>query len=186
MRAVTGRPIKFAGVGEKLDDLEVFHPGRMAGRILGMGDMLTLIEKAQDSADQKKAEETARRMLENKFDMNDMLAQFEQVKSMGGAAAMLSMIPGAGRVSDGDLEKSDKELLRMKAIIQSMTKAERAKPSMIDPKRKRRIAAGSGTRVEDVNRLLRQFEQMHKLMKQMKRNPKAFGRGMKGFGGIFR
>ena len=186
VRAVTGKPIKFAGVGEKLDDLEVFHPSRMASRILGMGDMLTLIEKAQDAADQKKAEETAKRMLENKFDMNDMLDQFEQVKSMGGAAAMLSMIPGAGRVSDGDLEKSDKELGRMKAIIQSMTKAERAKPSIIDPKRKRRIAAGSGMRVEDVNRLLRQYEQMQKLMKQMKRNPKAFGRGMRGFGGMFR
>ena len=186
VRAVTGKPIKFAGVGEKLDDLEVFHPSRMAGRILGMGDMLTLIEKAQDAADQKKAEESAKRMLENKFDMNDMLDQFEQVKSMGGAAAMLSMIPGAGRVSDGVLEKSDKELARKKAIIHRVTKAERAKPSIIDPKRKRRIAAGSGTRVEDVNRLLRQYEQMQKLMKQMKRNPKAFGRGMRGFGGMFR
>ena len=186
VRAVTGKPIKFAGVGEKLDDLEVFHPSRMASRILGMGDVLTLIEKAQDTADQKKAEETAKRLMQNKFDMNDMLDQFEQVKKMGGAAAMMSMFPGAGRISDDELDKSEKELGRMKAIIQSMTKGERAKPSIIDPKRKRRIAAGSGTRVEDVNRLLRQYEQMQKMMKQFKKNPKGFGRGMKGLGGMFR
>ena len=142
VRAVTGKPIKFAGVGEKLDDLEVFHPSRMASRILGMGDVLTLIEKAQDTADQKKAEETAKRLMQNKFDMNDMLDQFEQVKKMGGAAAMMSMFPGAGRISDDELDKSEKELGRMKAIIQSMTKGERAKPSTIDPKRKRRNARG--------------------------------------------
>ena len=171
VRAVTGKPIKFAGV---------------ASRILGMGDVLTLIEKAQDTADQKKAEETAKRLMQNKFDMNDMLDQFEQVKKMGGAAAMMSMFPGAGRISDDELDKSEKELGRMKAIIQSMTKGERAKPSIIDPKRKRRIAAGSGTRVEDVNRLLRQYEQMQKMMKQFKKNPKGFGRGMKGLGGMFR
>ncbi len=185
VRAVTGKPIMFAGVGEKLDDLEIFHPSRMASRILGMGDVLTLIEKAQTSADQKKAEETARRLMQNKFDMNDLLTQFDQVKNMGGAAAMLSMVPGAGRISSDDLEQSERELGRMKAIIQSMTNAERAKPDIIDPKRKRRIAAGSGTRVEDVNRLLRQFEQMRKLMHQMKKNPKAFSRGMRGFGGMF-
>ena len=132
------------------------------------------------------AEETAKRLMQNKFDMNDMLDQFEQVKKMGGAAAMMSMFPGAGRISDDELDKSEKELGRMKAIIQSMTKGERAKPSIIDPKRKRRIAAGSGTRVEDVNRLLRQYEQMQKMMKQFKKNPKGFGRGMKGLGGMFR
>ena len=186
VKAVTGKPIKYAGTGEKLSDLEVFHPDRMASRILGMGDVLTLIEKAQDTADQKKAEETAKRLMQNKFDMNDMLDQFEQVKKMGGAAAMMSMFPGAGRISDDELDKSEKELGRMKAIIQSMTKGERAKPSTIDPKRKRRIAAGSGTRVEDVNRLLRQYEQMQKMMKQFKKNPKGFGRGMKGLGGMFR
>ena len=186
VRAITGKPIKFAGIGEKLEDIEPFHPDRMASRILGMGDVLTLIEKAQDTADQKKAEETAKRLMQNKFDMNDMLDQFEQVKKMGGAAAMMSMFPGAGRISDDELDKSEKELGRMKAIIQSMTKGERAKPSTIDPKRKRRIAAGSGTRVEDVNRLLRQYEQMQKMMKQFKKNPKGFGRGMKGLGGMFR
>lgn len=183
VRAVTGKPIKFAGVGEKLDDLERFHPSRMAGRILGMGDVLTLIEKAQDAADEKQAEETARRLMENKFDMNDMLAQFEQVKKMGGAGALVSMMPGAGKVSDDALAASEKEFSRMKAIIQSMTKAEREKPARIDPKRKRRIAAGSGTRVEDVNRLLRQYEQMGKMMKQFKKNPKRFGRSFGRMGG---
>ncbi|NCC06543.1 MAG: signal recognition particle protein [Clostridia bacterium] len=184
VRAVTGRPIKFAGTGEKLDDLEVFHPSRMASRILGMGDVLTLIEKAQDTADQKQTEETARRLLENKFDMNDMLAQLEQINKMGGAGAMLSMIPGASaaKMSDDDLANSEKEFARIKAIIQSMTAKEREKPTIIDPKRKRRIAAGSGTRVEDVNRLLKQFEQMNKMMKQLKKNPKMFGR-RGGFGG---
>ena len=181
VRAVTGKPIKFTGTGEKLDDLEVFHATRMASRILGMGDVLTLIERAQDAADQKQAEETARRMMENKFDMNDMLAQFEQIKKMGGASALIAMIPGAaGKVDDDAMDASEREFRRMKAIIQSMTKAEREKPSMIDPKRKRRIAAGSGTRVEDVNRLLRQFEQMTKMMKQLKKNPKRFQRGMRG------
>ena len=181
VRAVTGKPIKFTGTGEKLDDLEVFHATRMASRILGMGDVLTLIERAQDAANQKQAEETARRMMENKFDMNDMLAQFEQIKKMGGASALIAMIPGAaGKVDDDAMDASEREFRRMKAIIQSMTKAEREKPSMIDPKRKRRIAAGSGTRVEDVNRLLRQFEQMTKMMKQLKKNPKRFQRGMRG------
>ncbi|MEG1477650.1 MAG: signal recognition particle protein, partial [Oscillospiraceae bacterium] len=161
VRAVTGKPIKFAGIGEKLDDLEVFHPSRMAGRILGMGDMLTLIEKAQDTQDTKAAEETAKRMMDNKFDMNDMLTQLTQLKKMGGAAALMSMMPTGVKMND-DGGAGDKELAKVEAIIHSMTKAERAKPSMIDPKRKRRIAAGSGTRVEDVNRLLKQFEQMSK------------------------
>ena len=172
--AVTGKPIKFQGTGEKLDDLEVFHPGRMAGRILGMGDVLTLIEKAQDAQDAKQAQETAKRMLENKFDMNDMLDQLNQMKKMGGAAAMLSMLPGTGSIDTSQID--EREFVHVEAIIQSMTKAEREKPSIINPKRKRRIAAGSGTSVEQVNKLLRQFEMMQKMMKQIKRNPKALGR----------
>jgi signal recognition particle subunit SRP54 len=186
VRAVTGKPIKFAGVGEKLDDLEIFYPSRMASRILGMGDVLTLIEKAQDAADEKQAEETARRLMENKFDMNDMLDQLAQLKKMGGAGALLSMMPGMAGKVDVDALNDSKEFVHIEAIIQSMTPAEREKPSIINPKRKRRIAAGSGTRVEDVNRLLRQFEQMSKLVKQFKRNPKGFGRKMKGMGGMFR
>jgi signal recognition particle subunit SRP54 len=179
--SVTGKPIKFQGTGEKLDDLEVFHPARMASRILGMGDVLSLIERAQDVADEKKAEETAKRMLEDKFDMNDMLDQFAQIKKMGGASAMLNMMPGGAKVDPSQVD--DKALVRMEAIIQSMTKAEREKPSIINPKRKRRIAAGSGTRVEDVNKLLKQFEMMQKMMKQFKKSPKGFARKLGGMMG---
>ena len=184
IKAVTGKPILYVGMGEKLSDLEQFYPDRMASRILGMGDVLTLIEKAQSTADAKEAEKTAKRMLENKFDMNDMLAQFQQLKKMGGVGAMLSMMPGISGKVDVDALENSKEMAHIEAIIQSMTPSEREKPSIINPKRKRRIAAGSGTRVEDVNRLLRQFEQMQKLMKQVKRNPKGFGRRFGGFGGL--
>ncbi len=180
VKAVTGKPIKFVGTGEKLDDLESFHPDRMASRILGMGDVLTLIEKARDVQDRKAAEETAKKMMRNKFDMNDMLEQFQQVKKMGGISSMLSMMPGAGSLSGDDEERAEKELKRIEAIIRSMTKKEREKPSIIDAKRKRRIARGSGTQVQDVNRLLRQFEQMQKMMKQFTKNPKAFNRMLRG------
>lgn len=174
--AVTGRPIKFQGTGEKLDDLEVFHPGRMASRILGMGDVLTLIEKAQATQDEQKAAETAKRMMENRFDMNDMLDQLSQMKKMGGASAMLSMLPGGAKVNPDEVDEG--VFSRIEAIIYSMTPSEREKPSIINPRRKRRIAAGSGTSVEEVNKLLRQFEMMQKMMKQFKKNPKAFGRRM--------
>ena len=181
--AVTGKPIKFQGTGEKLDDLEPFHPSRMASRILGMGDVLSLIEKAQEAADQKVAEETARRMMENKFDMNDLLAQFAQIRKMGGASAMLSMLPGGANLDAGQVD--EKAFTQIEAIIYSMTKEEREKPSIINPKRKRRIAAGSGTKVEDVNRLLRQYEMMQKLMKQMRKSPKGFARRLGGMlGGL--
>ncbi len=174
--AVTGKPIKFQGVGEKLDDLEVFHPARMANRILGMGDVLSLIEKAQDAADEKAAEETAKRMLENKFDMNDLLSQVEQIRKMGGTAAIVNMMP-AGSGLDADAV-DDSAINQMEAIIFSMTPAEREKPSIINAKRKRRIAAGSGTRVEDVNRLLKQYDMMKSMMKSMQKNPKGFMRRM--------
>ncbi|MFV0414665.1 MAG: signal recognition particle protein [Oscillospiraceae bacterium] len=180
VRAVTGKPIKFAGVGEKLDELEAFHPSRMAGRILGMGDMLTLIEKAQDVADQKESEKAAKRLMENKFDMNDLLAQFAQIKKMGGVSAMMAMMPGAAKLNAGEADES--QFTRIEAIIKSMTLAERAKPTMIDPKRKRRIAAGSGTKVEDINRLLKMYEQTSKMMKQFKNNPKKFNRMARGMG----
>ena len=185
--SVTGKPIKFQGTGEKLDDLEVFHPSRMASRILGMGDVLSLIERAQDAADEKLAEETAKRMMENKFDMNDMLAQFAQIRKMGGAGAMLSMMPGMSGIDASQID--EKVFDRIEAMIYSMTKAEREDPSIINPKRKRRIAAGSGTQVSDVNKLLKQFEMMQKMMKQFKKSPKGFARklgGLMGNPGAFR
>ena len=174
VRAVTGKPIKFVGMGEKLDQLEPFYPDRMASRILGMGDMVTLIEKAQGAVDEKKAEQLAQRMKKNQFTLADLLDQMKQIQGMGPLGQVLGMIPGV-KINDEDAQRGEKELKKMEAIIFSMTPAEREKPSMIDPKRKRRIAAGSGTRVEDVNRVLRQFEQMQKLMKQFSGKK---GRGM--------
>lgn len=165
VRAVTGKPIKFIGTGEKLEDIEPFHPDRMASRILGMGDVMTLIEKAQTSFDEKKANEMAQKMKENSFDLNDLLDQMRQIKKMGPLKQVLSMLPGAaGQIKDEDID--ERQLLRIEAIIQSMTKQERVKPSIINPARKRRIATGSGTKVEDVNRLLKQYEQMQKMFKQ--------------------
>ncbi len=168
VRAVTGKPIKFAGMGEKLDDLEVFHPDRMASRILGMGDVLTLIEKAQDEVDEKKALEVAEKMKSNSFDMNDLLEQMQQMHNMGPMGKILNMIPGlAGKIDDETASAGEKEIRYMEAIIRSMTPAERANPDLINPSRKRRIAAGSGTDVPRVNRLLKQFKQMKEMMKQL-------------------
>ena len=167
VRAVTGKPIKFVGTGEKLDNLEPFYPDRMASRILGMGDVLTLIEKAQSAVDEQKALEMAQKLKEQSFDMNDLLEQMQQIHQMGSLSQVISMFPGAGKVSDEDAAAGEAQMRRTEAIIQSMTKREREKPSIINPSRMRRIAAGSGTRVEDVNRLLKQFEQMQKMMKMM-------------------
>ncbi len=178
VRAVTGKPIIFTGVGEKIDDFDEFHPDRMASRILGMGDVLSLIEKVESEIDEKQAEETARRMAENKFDMNDLLDQFRQIKKMGSLKSVLSMVPGMEKqLRDVDID--DRQMYRIEAIITSMTKRERAKPDIINGSRRKRIAAGSGTSVEEVNRLLRQYEQMKKMMKQMnsKKGKKGFGRG---------
>ena len=180
VKAVTGKPIKFIGTGEKLDDLEPFHPDRMASRILGMGDVLSLIEKASEVTDEESSKNFVEKMKSNKFERNDMLEQLKQANKMGGISSMLSMIPGAGSIKSEDEERAEKELKQVEAIINSMTKKEREKPSIIDPKRKRRIAAGSGTTVPDVNRLLKQFDQMQKIMKQVTKNPKAFARMMRG------
>lgn len=182
--AVTGKPIKFAGVGEKTDDLEPFHPDRMASRILGMGDVLSLIEKAKMTVDEKEQERLVKKLRDNKFDMNDLYAQFEQIEKMGSIQSILKMIPGiGGKVKEEDID--ERKMKRTKAIISSMTKKERARPSLIDAKRKRRIAAGSGNRVEDVNVLLRQFETMEKMMKQMgmkgKGKKRGFPMGINGF-----
>lgn len=163
--AVTGKPIKYVGMGEKLDDFEQFHPERMASRILGMGDVLTLIEKAENVMTQQDAEKLTKKFKDNKFDMNDLLDQMKQIKKMGSMKSILGMLPG---VSDKmkDIDIDENALAPIEAIITSMTKAEREKPSIINPSRKRRIAAGSGTSVEEVNRLLKQFDQMQKMMKQ--------------------
>ncbi len=187
VRAVTGKPIMFAGVGEKLDELDEFHPDRMASRILGMGDVLSLIEKVESELDEKKAEETARRLEENKFDMNDLLDQFGQIKKMGSLKNILSMIPGVGK-QIRDIDIDDRQMLRVEAIIKSMTKKERAKPDILNASRRRRIAAGAGVKVEDVNRLVKQYEQMKKMFKQMntkggkQKMMRNFG-GMNGFPG---
>lgn len=165
-RAVTGKPIKFVGVGEKLKDLDVFHPDRMASRILGMGDMLSLIEKAENTLNEKKAEELEKKLRANKLDLNDMLMQFEEMKKMGPMKDILSMIPGLGKkLKDTDVD--DRQIDYTMAIIRSMTLKERANPDIINPARKRRIAAGCGMQVEDVNRLLNQYRQMQKIYKQL-------------------
>ncbi|MBS5343100.1 MAG: signal recognition particle protein [Clostridium sp.] len=187
IRAVTGKPIKFVGVGEKLDNLEVFHPDRMASRILGMGDVLTLIEDAQNKIDEKAAEEAAQKILQNKFDLNDLLNQFAQVRKMGPLKSVISKLPGMDKQLK-DVDVDDRQMDRMEAIILSMTEQERQKPDIINPSRKRRIAAGSGMKVEDVNRLLKQFGATQKLMRQMrgkkgKRRP-MMPPGMGGMGGM--
>lgn len=167
VKAVTGKPIKFAGIGEKQEDLEVFHPDRMASRILGMGDVLTLIEEAETKLDQKKAEQMAQKMLHNQFDFNDLNDQFQQIKKMGPLKGILAKIPGMGSQLD-KLDIDDRTIDWIQAIIFSMTPEERTNPSLLNPSRKRRIAAGSGRSVEEVNRLIKQLEQMQKMMKQIK------------------
>ena len=165
-RAVTGKPIKFIGIGEKLGDLDAFHPDRMASRILGMGDVLSLIEKAETALDERKAEQLERKLRENKIDLNDMLMQFEEMKKMGPMKDIISLIPGLNkRVKDTDVD--DKQIDYTMAIIRSMTMDERSNPDIINPSRKRRIAAGCGLQVEDVNRLLNQYRSMQKLYKQL-------------------
>lgn len=165
VRAVTGKPVKFIGVGEKIDQLETFHPDRMANRILGMGDVLSLIEKAEASYDEEEAQKTIEKMTSNKFNFNDLLMQLEKLQKMGDLKDVLGMLPGmSGKLRDADIDT--RQFTKTIAMIYSMTPAERENPSVITPPRKRRIAGGSGTKVEDVNRLLRQVEQMRGMMKQ--------------------
>jgi signal recognition particle subunit SRP54 len=169
---VTGAPVKFAGVGEGLDELEAFHPERMASRILGMGDVLTLIEKAETAFDEDQAEKTAKRLQKGEFTLEDFLDQFEAVKSMGPLQDILAMLPGSGSLLR-QVEVDDRDLKRVEAIIQSMTPEERRAPKIIGGSRKRRIAAGSGTSPQDVNRLLKQFTETQKMMKTL-----AGGKGL--------
>ena len=190
IRAATGKPIKFMGVGEKLDQIEPFHPDRMASRILGMGDVLTLIEKAEQSFDEKKALEAAEKLRLNRFSLSDYLEQMNQLKGMGDLESLAGMIPGMDAKALKGAKMDEKALARQEAIILSMTQGERDNPAIINSSRKKRIAAGSGTSVVDVNRLLKQFEAMQQMMKQfsgknMKKLQKKMGKmgGMGGLGG---
>ena len=167
IKAVTGKPIKFVGTGEKTEDIEPFHPDRMASRILGMGDVLTLIEKAQTAIDEEQALKMAKKIKDASFDLNDFLEQFEQVAKMGDLNDLVGMIPGASRMKLGDKKVDETQLKRNKAIIQSMTKEERSNPKILNYSRRKRIAAGCGLQVQDVNRLIKQYEQSRDLMKKM-------------------
>lgn len=172
VKKVTGRPIKFVGMGEKLDALEPFYPDRMAGRILGMGDMISLIEKAQETADAEKAADLEKRLAKNQFTLEDFLDQMGQVHQMGGLGKIIDMMPGAQKVSDEQLDKGEREFKKMEAIIQSMTKEERKNPRILNASRRKRIAAGAGVTVTAVNSLVRKYEDMKKLMKRFN-NAKA-------------
>ena len=184
IKTITGTPIKFAGMGEKLDALEPFHPDRMASRILGMGDVMTLIEKAQETVDQKKAEEMSKKLLKAEFTLEDYLDQMEQLQNMGNINSMLEMMPGMSKNKLKDIQIDEKDMARTKAIILSMTPAERRNPKIINGSRRKRIAAGSGMKVQDVNRLLKQYEQSQALMKQF--GGMATGKKGKKGGGKFK
>lgn len=176
VRAVTNKPIKFIGMGEKLSDLQTFHPDRMASRILGMGDVLTLIEKAQEGIDEDKARELEAKLRKAEFDFSDFLDQMQQIKKMGPISQLMNMIPGLNTAKLGDVEVDDKQMAYIEAIILSMTPAERKDPKLLNVSRKKRIAKGSGRDMQEVNRLIKQFEQMQKMMKQFS----GMGKGKKG------
>ena len=188
IKALTGKPIKFAGIGEKLDQIEPFHPDRMASRILGMGDVLTLIEKAEQSLDQKKAEEMAERLRQNRFTLTDYYDQLQQIKGMGSLQDIAGMIPGMDAKALSGANVDEKAMGRIEAIIQSMTPGERDNPAILNSSRKKRIAAGAGTSVVEINKLLKQFELMQQLVRQMSGNSKAMKRmkrgGRGGLGGL--
>ena len=187
IRAVTGKPILYAGMGEKLSDLEQFYPDRMASRILGMGDVLTMIEKAQENIDEEKAKELEQKMRKNEFDFDMYLESMSQMKKMGGLSSLMGMMPGLGgaaKMPDIDTDEAEKSMKRIEAIIHSMTPKERTNPNLLNPSRKNRIAKGAGVDVAEVNRLVKQFEQMKKMMKQM---PGMMGgRGKRGKRGMFK
>ena len=178
VKKVTGKPIKFIGVGEKPEDLEPFYPDRMASRILGMGDVLSLIEKAQQAITEEDAKKMQQKMKEGAFTLNDYLEQFAMMQKMGGAKSMLGMLPGAGKLKVSEEDIDEKKMERTKAIILSMTPAERETPSILNSSRKRRIAAGAGVGVVDINRLLKQFEMMQTMARQLSgKKMKRFQRG---------
>jgi len=177
IKAVTGKPIKFLSIGEKLDELEPFYPDRVASRILGMGDVVTLVEKAQSTLDEEKAKKLEEKLKKAEFDLTDFKDQLQQIKKMGSLESLLKMIPGVGQ-QIGNAQVDERGLVRTEAIINSMTVEERTNPRILNGSRRKRIALGSGTRVQDVNQLMNQFQQMKKMMKQMK------GKSFKGFGGM--
>lgn len=183
VKAVTGKPIKFSGIGEKLSDLEPFYPDRMASRILGMGDVLSLIEKAQENFDEKKALELEKKMRTMQFTLNDYLDQMQQLKKMGPLSQVMNMLPGMNTkaLQGVDMEKGEKEMKKNEAIIRSMTKREREEPSIINGSRRKRIATGSGTSVQEINRLLNSFEDMKKMFKMLADGGKHGGKGMGKF-----
>ena len=184
MREVTGVPIKFLGVGEKLNALELFHPDRLASRILGMGDVMTLIERAQEEMDQEEAQKAGQRLMSGEFNLDDFLSQMQQVKKLGPLGQILEMLPGMGELTQGvDMSDAEKDMKRIEAIIQSMTPYERRNPKVIKRSRKRRIASGSGTSVQEINELLKQFREMQKMMKQMRSGK---GRGLRNLLGNLR
>ncbi len=184
VKAVTGKPIKFSGTGEKLSDIEPFHPDRMANRILGMGDVLTLIEEAESKLDKKQAEQLARKIRNNKMDFNDLLSQFEQIKKMGPIKGILAKLPGMDNKKLDNMDVNERQIDWTQAIILSMTPEERSNPSLINASRKRRIAVGAGKKVEDVNRLIKQLDQMQKMVKQMNGKGNRLRRGtLPGLGG---
>ena len=189
IRAVTGKPVKFVGLGEKLDALEVFHPDRLVSRILGMGDILSLVEKAQATFDEKEAERLQQKLKKSQFDLEDFRTQLQQIKKMGSLESILGMIPGVGKMMKQmqGAQPSERELRRIEAIIDSMTPAERANHAIINGSRRLRIAKGSGTTVQEVNQLLKRFTEAQKVMKQLQKlGPKGLMRGMKGMGkGMF-
>jgi len=176
VKAVTGKPVKYVGMGEKLEDMEVFHPDRMASRILGMGDVLTLIDKAQQAFDEKQASELEQKMRTNTFTLEDFLGQMQQMKQMGSLKDILGMIPGVDQAALAGANVDERALVHTEAIIQSMTKAERHNPAILNGSRKRRIAFGSGTTIQEVNRLLKQFEEMRKMMKGFTGGSGLFGK----------
>ena len=184
IRSVTGKPILYIGMGEKLSDLEQFYPDRMASRILGMGDVLTLIEKAELELDEEKAKEMSQKLRKAEFDYNDFLEQMRQIKKMGGLGGIMSMLPGMGQLKGGIPEVDESAMDRVEAIILSMTKEERANPALMNPSRKQRIARGAGVDISEVNRIVKQFDQMKKMMKQI---PGMVGgkKGRGGLGGMF-
>ncbi|HEY65099.1 MAG TPA: signal recognition particle protein [Caldilineae bacterium] len=185
IRAVTGVPIKYLGTGEKLDALELFHPDRLASRILGMGDVLSLIERAEQSIDRDRAEEMGRRLVKGEFDLEDFLTQLREIKKLGPLSQLLEMLPGFSRISkDLAPEVTDQQMKKMEAILSSMTPEERRNPQIINASRKRRIARGSGTTVQDVNELLSQFRQMQRMMRRLSRKGRGFG-DLGGLMGLF-